>query len=148
MQLCVFWHMHQSRPSLFGRHAHDLNDLLHLIPLERYRLLVVHFGFLAFEDRPQRQELGEDAPNSPEIDCRCVMPAAQEKLGCAVPDGDNNFVSVEQGMQRLLKESSQAKISNTHLTSGSHHDVRRLQVAMQDPVSMQVEQSIQDLKKN
>ena len=88
----------------FRRHAEDFRDFLHLVALEGHRFLAVHFRFLAFEDGPEREELGEDAADGPEVDGGRVVPTAEEELGCAVPDCDDYFVAAEEVVEGFVEE--------------------------------------------
>jgi len=52
VELIILRHSREKWPFILCRHAHDLDNLLHLVPLEGNRLLAIHLGFLTLEDRP------------------------------------------------------------------------------------------------
>ena len=98
LQLAVLRLVDKTGPALLGGHAEDLDDLLQLVPLERHRLLPVHLGLLALEDRTEAEELGEDAAHGPHVNGRGVVLASQQELRRAVPDGDHHLVTRVQRM--------------------------------------------------
>ena len=94
-QMGVVGHGRDEWPAFLSGHSHNLNNLLHLVPLEWDRLLTVHLRLLPLEDRPEGQELGKDATDCPEINGRRVVVGTKNELGRTVPDGDNNLISTK-----------------------------------------------------
>lgn len=148
LQLGVFGHRDQTGPGLLPGQAQDLDDLHHLVALEGDGLFAVHLGFLAFEDGSQREEFCEDAPHCPEVDGRRVVPTSEQKFRGAVPDGDDHLVSGEEGVERLVEQTRKTEIADPDCAVGGDEDVGRLQIPMEHPVAVQVEQAVQQLKQD
>jgi hypothetical protein len=53
-----------------------------------------------------------------------------EKFGCSVPNGDDNFVSCKQWLERFVNESGQAQVSDLDDAVGSDEDVGGFEIAM------------------
>lgn len=83
-----------SKRRLTTDRAENLDHARELIPLERNAALLgaeLDLGLLALEHRSQTEELSVDTPDRPDIDRRRVVACSEEKLGRAVPDGDDNL---------------------------------------------------------
>ena len=93
--MLVVGHARQVGPTLLGRHAHDLDDLLHLVALEGHGLLIIHLGLFALKDRAQGEKFGEDTADGPHVNGGSVMFAAEQQLRCAIPYGYDNLVAAE-----------------------------------------------------
>jgi len=79
--------------------------LVALVGLERVAGLL---ALVALEQRPQRQQLGQDAAGCPHVGRRRVVPPAQQQLRRAVPDGDHHAV-VAQRAQRRREDAARAR---------------------------------------
>lgn len=148
LQLGVLRHRDDARPSLLGRQAHDLHDLHHLVALEGHRLLAIHLGLLALEDGPQREQLREDAPHRPQIHRGRVVPASHEELGGTIPDRDDDFVAREEGVEGLVEEAGEPEIPDADGAAGGDQDVRGLEISMQHPVGVEIEEAVQQLEQD
>ena len=87
----------QALPVLDPRQAQHLNNLTHLVPLKRHRLLAIHLRLLALEDGPEAQQLREDAADGPQVDRRRVVAAPEQQVRAAVPDRHDDLVAGEEG---------------------------------------------------
>ena len=119
-----------------------------MVALEGDGLFRVHLGFFAFEDRPQGEQLREDAAHGPQVDGWGIVAGAEEEVGRTVPDGDDDFVAVEEGLERRAEEAGQAEITDADGAGRCDHDVGRFEVAVQHPIPVKVEESIQELKED
>ena len=145
LQIGILGHRAEQRPVFPVRQAEHLADLAHLVTLEGHRLLSVLLGFLAFKDGPQRQELGEDAADGPEVDGGRVVSASEQQFGGTVPDCHDDFIAGEEGVQGLEEEAREAEVADLDAAAGGHHDVCGFQVAVYDPVLVEVEQAGEQL---
>ncbi len=145
-QLLVLRHIYQERPALLRRQAHDVDDLLHLIPLKWNSLFRVHLRLFPFENWPQRQELCEDAPNRPHVDCGCIVARAKKKLRSPVPDGDDHLVAREQRVEGFVEQACQPQVADLDLAARSHHDIGGLEIPVEDPISVQILATIKQLE--
>lgn len=76
------------------------------------------------------------------------MARTEKKVGASIPNGDDNLVAgIERG-ERFVEESSKAKVTDANMAGGGDHDIGWLQVSMDDPILMEVEQTIQELKQD
>ena len=148
LQLAVFRLVNETGPAFLGGHAQDLDNLLQLVPLERHRLLPIHLGLLALEDRTEAEELGEDTAHGPHVNGRRVVLAPQQELRRAVPYGDHDLVTCIQRMKRFVEDPSKAEIANLDLTATGDHDIRRLQITVQDPIAVQVQNTVEQLEED
>lgn len=62
----------------------------------------------AVEDGLAGEQLGEDAPDGPDVDCLRVVARAEQQLRRPVPERDNNRVEVRQWLQRRVEEAREA----------------------------------------
>ena len=83
---------------------------------------------LAWEDRPAGQELGQDAPDSPNIDSVRVIAARQDQLRGSIVPGHDVWGVQTCGTQYF----SAAEITDFHNTLVIHQDVLRLEIPVTD----------------
>ena len=140
--------MQQPGPALLSRHAENLDNLLHLVPLKRHRLLAVHLRFLALEDRPQGEQLREYAAHGPQVDGGRVVSAAEEELGRAVPDRHYDFVAAEEGVKGFVEEAREPQVADADFSARGHHYVGRFEVPVEHPVAVQVVQAVEELEEH
>lgn len=57
---------------------------------------------------------------------------AHQQFWGTVPDGDNDFVAGEQWLERLVNQSSQAKVANLDYTARCDKDIGGFEVTMED----------------
>lgn len=146
LQRSILGHVNKQRPAVLGRQAHDVDNLLHLVTLERHRLFGVHLGLLAFEDGPQAQQLGKDAPEGPHVDGGRVVARPEQQFRRAVPDGHDDLVARVQRVQRLVEHAREAQVADFDLARRRDHDVGGLEVAVQHPLRVQVLAAVEQLE--
>lgn len=99
---------------------------------ETYLRELVDF-VLALQERFLAQELPEDAPYAPHVDRGAVRFRSEQQLRCAIPQRHDQL---RQFWRRVTKVSRHAEIGDFELASIVHEQVRRLQIAVQDPVAV------------
>ena len=145
-QLGIIRHSRDQRPPIPGRHAHDLDNLLHLVPLKRDGLLIIHLRLLSLENRPQGEQLGEDAPDGPQVDGGRVVVGAEDQLWRTVPYRHDNLVAAEERGEGLVEAARETEITNLDASAVGDHDVGGFQVSVQDPGGVEVVTSIEKLE--
>ena len=77
------------------------------------------------------------------------MPGPQQQLRSPVPEGHHHRVQVSQRLQGRIEQSSKAHVCYLDpaplRTLPHHQDVGRLQVSVENPVGVQVVDTVQDL---
>ena len=76
------------------------------------------------------------------------MPAAEEEFGSAIPYCHNDFVTAVKGVQGFVEEASQTKVTDSNLAFRSHHDVSRFEISVENPVRVEVQEAIEELKQD
>ncbi|KAJ6256036.1 hypothetical protein Dda_9128 [Drechslerella dactyloides] len=109
-----------ARPVRVRRHAHQLEYLGQLVDLA-----------LALEQRLLQYQLGKDAPDAPYVNRRPVLLRSQQQLGTAVPQRDDQLRQRRTGVAEGPRET---KVRDFDLPAVVHEQVRRLEVAVHDPV--------------
>ena len=74
------------------------------------------------------------------------MPRSEEEFGCSVPDCDDYFIPTEQRVKWFVEQSGKTEISYFEFAARSDHDICRLQISVQNPVSMEILASIEKLE--
>lgn len=87
-------------------------------------------------------QLAEDAADRPDVDRRRVFFGAEQEFGRAVPQSDNDR-SVR--FERRSVFSGQSEIAHFQNTPVAQQQIGRLQVAVKDPVIVQMSHSTQQL---
>ena len=136
MELRELGHVDQTRPRIPTGHAEYLDDLAHLVPLERDRLLAIHLRFLAFEDWTQGEEFGEDTAHGPEVDGGRVVFGAEEQVGRPVPDRDDDLIAGVQGGKGFVEYAGEAEVADSDGSRRSDHYIRWFEIPVYDPVSV------------
>jgi len=73
---------------------------------------------------------------------------AEEEVGGAVPDRDDYFVAAVEGGERLVEAAGEAEVAYADGAGGCDHYVCRFQVAVHDPVLVEVVQTVQKLEED
>jgi hypothetical protein len=107
------------------------NDFEELVFLEGYIFLRIKLCLLALEDGTKASQLGHDTAYSPAIDCLMVMLRPHKKLRRTIPDSDHYFVPRKKGLQRLVRETSETKISDFDYSSRCDKYISRFEISMQ-----------------
>ena len=128
-----------------GRSAKDFEDLEELIFLERNVLLRVQFCLFALEDWTEACELGHDAAYCPDVDGLVVVFGTEQELGCAVPDGDDDFVPSEERLERLVRQASETQVSDLDDAARGDENVGRFEIAVDDVGIVEVEKAVEEL---
>lgn len=144
----MFRELRNCWPALLCRGSEDLDDFLHLVSLKRDVLLVIHFSFFTLKDRAEGEELCKYAADGPKIDGRGIVSATEEEFRGAVPDCDDDFIAGEEGLEGLPEEAGEAEISNFDFTRAGDHDVSGFEVAVENPVLVEVGDPVEELPKD
>jgi len=121
----------EARPFDHVRHAAEARDLVDLVQLA-----------LALQRRLAQQHLAKDATNRPHIDRCAVELGAKEQLGRAIPQRhDDRRVIAE----RVAVRPSETKVGNLQDALVVHQNVGRFEVAVDDPVLMEILHAEQQL---
>mmetsp|Transcript_7741 Transcript_7741/g.30576 ORF Transcript_7741/g.30576 Transcript_7741/m.30576 type:complete len:434 (+) Transcript_7741:611-1912(+) len=113
----------------------------------------------AGEGRAAAEDLGEDAPDSPDVHCGVVHAGPAEELGGAVPAGDHvrgevalaprggGFRGALVGglVNAAADGAGQAKVTNDQLAVGVDQHVLGLEVSVKHPGGVHVLEAAQDL---
>lgn len=104
------------------------------------------FALFAVKERLERDELGEYAADGPHVERRGIVATTEQQLGRAVPDRCDRR---HESLQRITDRAREAKVCDLHdaqLVRRRHDEhVRRLQIAMYDPVAVQKAHAVQQL---
>ena len=73
------------------------------------------------------------------------MPATEDELGRAVPDGDDDLVALPERLEWITPDPSEAEIANLDAAGARDEDVGWLEVAMEDMVGVEVEDAVEQL---
>lgn len=103
-------------------------------------------NILSRKERLSGEELGEDAPNAPDVDGGSVLgEEGATELRSTVPAG-GDIVSPEYGGGGVMEgDASQAEITDLELAVGVGKDVLGLKVAVEDVGSVDVLEATQQL---
>ena len=112
-------------PGLVGGDAAELEDLGHLVDL-----------VLALEEWLAGEELAKDAADAPHVDGGAVCARAQEELRATVPECDDERGEFWRG--RVGDIAGHAKVGNLKLATVVEEEVGGLEVAVEDPVVVEV----------
>ena len=74
------------------------------------------------------------------------MPAPQQELGGAVPDGDDDFVARVEGVERGAEEARETEVADADRARGGEHDVGGLEIAVEHPVAVEVVEAVEELE--
>lgn len=94
------------------------------------------------EQRLARAHLGKDAAYRPHVDTSGILAATKQNFRSAVPKSDN-LVGV--GAQRNTKGAGQTEISKLQVTVAVNQQVLRLEIAVQDAVTVAVTNTLAQL---
>jgi hypothetical protein len=98
---------------------------------------------LSLEQDSTTQELAENAPNRPNVDCGRVVSRAHQDFRCTVILRDHLLCHV---LGRVgLFNARQSKVANLQHTVAVHQQIAWLDVAMEDASRVQILQTAQDL---
>ena len=81
------------------------------------------------------EEFAEDAPDAPQVDFWAVFLRSQKQFWRAVPESDDELGEFRR---RVAVVARHAEVGDFHLASVVHEQVGSLQVAVQDPIAVQV----------
>ena len=70
------------------------------------------------------------------------MFASEEELWGAVPDGNDDFVAIKEGVKGFMEDSGETKISYADLSARGHHDVGGFEISMEDPIGVKVSYAV------
>lgn len=97
---------------------------------------------VAVEERPTRVQLGEDAPDAPEVESERVTRLAHENLGRAVPQSDH---LMRERAHRHSEGSREPEVRDLQHVVRVHKQVLRLQVTMDQATQMAVVEPLKQL---
>lgn len=115
----------EAGPGVVGGDAAELEDAGELVDL-----------VAALEEGLAGEELAEDAADAPHVDGGAVGGAAEEELGAAVPEGDDELGEAARG--RVAAVAGHAEVGDLELAAVVEEEVRGLEVAVQDPAVVEV----------
>ena len=76
------------------------------------------------------------------------MPGPKKQLWRAIPDGHDDFVAGEEGGQWFVEDAGETEIADAYSAARGDKDVGGLQIAVHDPVGVQVGNSVEQLEEN
>ena len=74
------------------------------------------------------------------------MAAPQQELGGPVPDRHDDFIARVEGVERGAEEAGEAEIADADRARGGEHDVGGFEIAVEDPVAVEVVQAVEELE--
>ena len=92
-----------------------------------------------------RSQLRNDTPDGPHVDGLVVVLRAEEELGRAVPDRDDDLVAGGERLEGLVREPGEPEVPDFDDAGGGDEDVGGLEVAVDDVRVVQVEQAVEEL---
>lgn len=122
----------EARPRLVGGDPAELEDLGQLVDL-----------VLALQERLFGQQLPEDAPDAPHVDRGAVLLGAEQQLGRAVPQRDDQLGHLGR---RVAEVARHAEICDLEHAPVVEQQVGRLEIPVQDPVGVQVGHARRELQ--
>ena len=139
-------HVLNPRPLLVRiRRPQNIHDLQHLVLLERHVLLGVQLCFFTFEYWSETRQLRHDTPDGPHVHGLVVVLRAEEELGRAVPDRDDDLVAGGERLEGLVGEPGEPEVPDFDDAGGGDEDVGGLEVAVDDVRVVEVEQAVEEL---
>ena len=95
---------------------------------------LIHF-VLPLKQRLLGEQLTKDTTQTPHIHRSAVLVRSEQQLRRSIPQRDDQLRELRR---RIPIVSGHAEIRNLDLSAVVHEDVRGLQVAMQDPIAVEV----------
>ena len=76
------------------------------------------------------------------------MPGAEEEVGAAIPYRHDNFVAGVEGGEGIVEQAGEAEIANADGAGRGDHYVGGFEVAVHDPVAVEVEEAVEELEED
>lgn len=73
------------------------------------------------------------------------MPRSQQQLRRAIPNGDDDFITLPKRLQRISPDASETQVANLDDALGGDEDVGRLEIAVEDVMRVEVEDAVEKL---